>query len=616
MSTPFGTNAMNNPMNPVPVPFSLLTATFDGLNRSLASEVLTKALEAVKKTLPLINAEGIVLEAVALDHRSNTGGLVFSSIIVLGTLAGKRDFGANHVLLLADSGEPLSALTETTGALSYTVPRFEGDALDEAYKEAVLARTGALLDAGAQNISTHGLVVPRGFNFADEKALYDLIVTAVGPVVATLRQISSKSPILNLAALDKVTNAFDITVNTNEHQGTGYDGLPVRRDISITTMVTPRQRENANRSVHGGNTPRMFTKLGGYMDVIWAPVTPPVQGMGWIPAETLPTVKYTPRFVITEMENMITNSLPGQLMALATARALLDNRNWWAAFQQRPRMNSMAKGSVDMRDPGAFNIEGNLEGSAGYGSAIDTSTSTFTLVEMADMLSKLMHPEVLITLAVSRSGPDAWMNNPFVEAARGSTFAITEILRAADTLTGGEFAKYYGADPVSPVILTGNDQIGYQDVAHAGYYVDREGVKRDIRDIDYLALMNLRGHNTPELGAQYTDTQNRQEYNARIRLDRRARIIQECLGSSEVVFTDIYRLVNFTGKFSVALARAVAACGISTRINSSNPFTDYTSNRAELNWLRQAYGAQIGNVFQGNQQNFSTGSQFSSGPQW
>lgn len=577
----FYMSAQNNATAPL---FSLMEANFDGLSRGMASEVLTKSLEASKEALKSIRKDGIEYSVVPLDHRAENK-VIFSGLVFCGKDIDPNGTGmvAYHTLMLEDSGEPISPLVENINGLQVEVPRFVADAWDEEYVGAVQALIEREFAMGSNVFNTGAQVAPRGFNWDDKAAVYQLVDSCIRADGSCIKHFRPTVQKLNLSRVDRNADSLQIVVNPNDHQLIDAAGQPIRNDISITTSIVPRQKPQASRSLNSSSQPKLFTKVGGYMDVFWAPSAQPHGGYGY-PMQTneLPTWKFAPRFVVTNMENMLTTSVAGQLLALVTARSVQENQNWWTAFIPRSRTGGKR---IDIRDPGAFNIEGNLGQEAGYGKIVKTDSATFTLQDMGDLLSKLFRPEVHISLTVSRLGSDAWFNEVFVEAAKGNVDAISDIIAGANELTGGTFAKYYNSAN-NPVIQNGNQAQGHQDCLHGGYYIGEDG-KRDIRDIDYLAVMNLKGSNDPMIGAKWTDTFNRVDYPIRLRMASRKRLIDEATGM-EMHYTGIHRLVTFTNEFMNALTKAVIECGITTNVSCPNPFADYSTQRAQVDWLARS----------------------------
>jgi len=218
----------------------------------------------------------------------------------------------------------------------------------------------------------------------------------------------------------------------------------------------------------------------------------------------------------------------------------------------------LAAGShrVDRRDIGALNIEGNISNDpSGYDKLFDTKDSSFDGLALQRLITSLFMPGMFFSLRVSEAGADTWYNSVFKAAADGNPNAITAILAAANTLTNGNFQKFYTSGQ-SPVLKN-------EDRVHSGYWSDG-GVKSDLADIDYLAVMNLVGRNDPTVGAAWTNTFYGTSEPLNVRLAARWKMINEITGGTAVL-TGYARLVTFTNEFIEAFGKAVAATGLTMR---------------------------------------------------
>src|SRR5690606_27028199 len=99
---------------------------------------------------------------------------------------------------------------------------------------------------------------------------------------------------------------------------------------------------------------------------------------------------------------------------------------------------------------------------------------------------------------------------------------------------------------------------------HLGYYTNADGEMRDIRDIDYLALLNMIGGKDIRTVEEVMDTFDRTDIPVEIRLDRRYRILKEVLGDSMVIKGYATR-ITFDAKFIEALIAACESAGINVR---------------------------------------------------
>lgn len=577
-----------------------------GISRNPTSEVLTKAQlkisEYFKEKLNIDKP----LEAVILPiDNSKETALYLSGLIVAVLNSANKSLGVSyHILLLEGSNEPMTPRTDTWQNQQIIVDRVAGDVLDNKYMQVAQAIVQQAYP-GMDVYANSGQVVPRTFNWDDEEAVRNLAVNSVYPDVTDLESRMG-APDVDLSTWAR-DSALQVQLNFNEPDRTDYSGLPVRNNIAITLTAIDNTKGN-QQSVNTQERTKRISHLGGFIDLIWAP-DPGVSHQYLNVQQAAPQFKFSPRFVMTNLENELRMTPASQLLAMVTALTLRENNNWYPYYQ--PRNLHGSGNQKDLRDIGAINFEANLMGEpSGYGQRIDTKTSTFTPQDLGRLLSSTIRSQLTFSLDVSECGSDTWYNEIFAAAAAGAIAAQEDIIHAANVLTGGQFGQVYQSGE-SPVLV--ND-----DRIHLGYYIGNDGQKHDIREIDYLAVLNLQG-DTDVLAAQaWSDTFLRLDYPPAKRLQERKRMIIDLI-RADVVFTGFARRVTFNGRFLEALAAACKAAGLDTRVTSPSFGGDYTSQRASASWL-SASAVQPGvsglfNMGVGNQpQNNFGGARF--GTRW
>ena len=213
-----------------------------------------------------------------------------------------------------------------------------------------------------------------------------------------------------------------------------------------------------------------------------------------------------------------------------------------------------------MHDIGAIGIEANFENNPnGVGTRIDTMSDSFKPEHLHKLIASTIKPGLIMSLDVPECGPETWYNDVFAAAAENNQKANAAIVDAAMTLTNGAFGRYFPTG--AQVAIDENNRI------HMGHYSDANGVRKDIRDIDYLAVMNLVGEKDPQVIRDWSDTFLRTNYPLPLRLSARKRIISGIF--SDVVFTGFARRVTFTPEFINALEKACSEVGLMIRSVSS-----------------------------------------------
>ena len=311
--------------------------------------------------------------------------------------------------------------------------------------------------------------------------------------------------------------------------------------------------------------------VNGFMDLIWDPIVQ--NNVGYVNPyqQTVATQKYLPRFIITQLDPVRLLTLPAQLLALVSAVLMREDNTWVGAF--RPRITSGK--DVDLHDIGGVGIEANMENNSnGIGTKINTKADSFRPEMLGQLIGMTMKPGLVLSMDIPECGAQTWYSEVFQAAAGGSQKAITAIIEAADILTGGRFKPIF------------NGRIFIDDVnkIHLGYYTDKNGVRRDIRDIDYLAVANTVGEKNPTVIRDWSDSFLRTQIPLAQRLMVRKKIIDGILTAP--VFTGFARRVTFDHTFIDALVTAVRDTGLHIR-NTGN-FLDTGYERATGGFFNNA----------------------------
>lgn len=534
-------------------PGSLMRAP---MGRTQASEVLTKTAKALNALFD--EAVNGAFEVKTLPIAAeNTENLSVSVLVVCVRQRDQLENGvAYHTLILEGSAEPIAPRFEMINGRNTEITKVAGDAFDAIMERAVLQ---VVQDAypGANLFNVEACVVPRGFDLADTQSLYALASNAV---FAAATELESKTPgfqDLNLAAAKGDAN-LQVRTSYGNPQIRDAVGAPVRADIDVSFSATPLNQGQANVQ-HGVDRVQQLASVGGYLDLVWNPqqaVPGPYQAYQ---SNTPPSFqRYVARFVMTNLESTKILTIPAQLLALVTALTLDENNAWTHAF----RPQQFVGDSIDMNDIGAVGIEVNFDNDpSGFGRREDTKSDGFKPENLHRLVEAVIQKGLLFSLDVPECSPQTWYNSVFAHAARGNNDAVKAIVDAANTLTNGNFSKYYDG---SQIATDENNRI------HLGYYTDRNGVKQDIRNIHYLAVMNMVGEKDPTIIRAWSDTFSNVFQPLETRLADRKKIITGLV--SDAVFTGFATRVTFNKNFLEALARGCVDAGLQMRAIS--PYAD------------------------------------------
>lgn len=532
------------------------------MGKNIGSEVLAKLQKALTEVYTRADQK-FEISLVPVDN-NNESNLAFSSLVVCVRDKTFKDVGyAYYTMVLEASGEKIPPRFETINNQQVEVLRVAGDAVDEDLMKVVSAKVAAAFP-GQKIFPADAMVVPASFNTEDPKAVHALAVNAA---LATFTEINMRSPNfndLNLAQSKHDSNLL-VRLSFDKTQVENAAGEPQRSDVKIDFTSQQNQQQN-NRSLNSGDRVTKVAQLSGFVDVVWAPVQTQMGMAQYTMPQQNPMMnqKYVSRLVLTNVENNFSTTLPSYLLAIVTALSVRDDNNWYNVFKSSPSFGNESL----MHDVGALNIEANMENNAnGIGARIDTKKDTFAIADLARLLAMTIRPGLVISMDVPDCGPQTWYTSVFAAASNGSRGATEAIYNAAMTLTNGAFSRHF--QPAMPMFSDQGNRI------HLGTYVSSSGVKRDIRDIDYLAVMNMT--NDVEIIRKWSDTFNAVGIPLLDRLAQRKRIITGIATNAEI--TGFASRVTFTEGFLKALAAACAEAGLIVRIDTAMSGIGFQNDR-------------------------------------
>ena len=544
---------------PASAPMSFMNLGYNfGLTRSTTDEAMTKALAVFKEDIKKQFEDRKIdpafeISLLAVDNSMGTG-VRFSGIVVATTHKDVAQVVSIHTVLVEGSSDPIVPKIESARGVQYEVMLTAGDTIDRTYVDEV-RRTVEKAYPNFRIVNADAQVLHRDFNYDDKHQVRTFVQNFVLPTTTMLVTSAQGFQDLNLGRIERDTSV-GVQRSFNEGQMLDYSGHPVRADIKVTMSAYTGQKSQTG-SLNTQEQSRVLAVIGGYIDTVWSDEQANQMNYAMVQG---PKPKFKARLVMTALENQAMQTIPAQLLALAGSMILREGNNWFSYFT--PRRLAAGAHRVDKRDVGALNIEGNLSNDpSGFDKHFDTKESTFDGMALQRFIVGLFFPDMYFTLRVSEAGADTWYNSVFKAAADGNPNAINAILAGANTLTNGNFQKFYTSGS-SPVLKN-------EDRVHMGYYIDANGVKCDIADIDYIAIMNLVGRNDPSVGAAWSNTFYNTNEPLNVRLAARWKMINDVVGGTAVL-TGYGRLVTFTHEFIEAFSKAVPSTGLTIRQIGNN----------------------------------------------
>ena len=599
-----------------PKPFSFTNASpfaaFGGRNQT--GEVLSRTVQAFTEALkgrPDVPAN-IDIKLIGVDNKTTTG-LYYSTILLTVRPVGNVTAAVfYHAFLLEGSGEPIRPSIETFNGQGVEITKTPSDAYDAAFVKIVTAVLNTNFPSCNKFVNCDAEIVYKSLlNLEDKAAVWKQLYNGIAACIGLMTVSKDTFQDLNLNYLDLGNSRLSSSIQFTDVPLLDYAEHPVRNDIQIELSTVPaaRQVNSASRSLNdaGSQSVKLVT-LAGYIEFIYSPVAQQQQGPYGPPAVQAPP--YSARFVMTAAENLAYPTTAGALLAIIASQSLNVNYAWLPNF--RPRILA-GKNTVDKKAVGALNIEANYfndqaEGQRSYGQAkpfakfIDFASGKSTDNEVFSFIAGVVRPELSFSMDISECGADTWINAVFLAAADGKQGAINEILKAAVMLTNGNFTKYYptGENPI----------IQDMERIHLGYYHNEKGELRDRRDIDYLALMNLRGKVEPRVGADYANTYFLTDTPPDVRLSERKKLDEHA--GVDITYSGYARRITVKAAFIYALVMGAKDCSLNITTISQTTGANMFNNRAVPSFLSQsAVNPNQGGVFNNNV--FGGGSSYSTG---
>jgi hypothetical protein len=546
--------------------------------RSSGSDYYNKLKNALTEIYKNAN-EGSIVDIIDLDNTSEPA-LMFSSMIVTIRYKHSPEFGvAYHVLLLEATGDKITPLMDNTNGMQIEILRVAGDAMD-----------GVLFDLARDRVQrtfpnypiflVNGCVVPAAFNPEDQYAVYRLALNAG---LAGGTELAIRDPNFQDLNLQPIVGDSNLSVNLgfNKSQIEDAVGQPMRSDVLINFSSKRdnkgrNQSERQSASLNAGNQEVKISEASCFIDLLWNPGQH--QHNAFAPQMQVDTRKYVPRLVITNLVSNSCYSIGSVLLALATTVNLRNADHWYQAFKPV----TYADREIDMCDIGALNIEANLfnEPSAnGYGTRVKTKDDTFKLDDLGQFLRALVREGMIVSLDCPEAGPQTWYTSIFAAASANSQDAYNIIINAANQLTNNNFQRHFTAG--TAMFSDFNNRI------HNGYWRDKNGAHRDLRDFDHLAVCNLVGDRNPQFIRDWSDTFLRTTFPLAQRLAARKKMIMALSGET-AVFTGFSQRVTFSAAFLMALDSAIADTGISVMITTPLSASDFNNLRGEADFANTA----------------------------
>jgi hypothetical protein len=412
---------------------------------------------------------------------------------------------------------------------------FLWDQIEQILRTSTGAQDVTFLEAGDS-------VIPPSVNEEDEQRFHAISFSVINALMGFMENYTGNEAPINVGM---VANSDRISSEVEYLPGQLEDsfGNPVRTDISL----------KLRGSVKGQNSQQFdqfvdLAAVDGFVDLLFEPE----QNVGPMGMNgPMGSLTYRPNLIVTRVDSQINiQSRELQLLGLVQTRMLSGVNKIIELF--RP---SHGKKGTDFKDIGAFGLEAPYHTPKGIqpppGKVWDTKSSKFSDQDFYALFVNTVHNDVVVSMDIEEHGDLTWVNDALIGAADGSPEAFQAIVKAADNLTNGFFSQEFERLGGGPLVNNDFNRI------HLGYYFDEDGARRDIRDIDYLAVLNGKDL---DVVATWSESFIANETPLEMRMDDRLRILNSLLGKVHV--TGFARRLTFTPNFMGALDFACRRAGL------------------------------------------------------
>lgn len=533
-------------------PSSILQRSFQPGMQDASVDKLAKLLEeTIKKNGPAVERLASATRFRGVSARN----LEEDVACVLATLEFTNDDGAHYVatriilVYLGEGNYPVRNFNDRGN--KYRVQARAADAATVEYCDKVNGLiqemtngTVTILPAGIETITPD-------FDAEDKEQVIRLMQSTVSSIEDVIDSVTTGDVFDATQVVDEGYRLKIAPIISEDNQYT-LTGQPIRADIQIPWIVTSAPNNERGRREDRSGTEAEFTRTLGYIEL--DPIAQRRARFGKRDLDDEPS--FTAVFVTTNATSTdpsAASTLEVAMLGQLGAYMSTANNFWTNVFQ--PSISADNK----MRALGGLGY--NIASIGDYIKDIDSNaTDRYMVEDLLDMIltkpkdSNVPTPSFSSDLdpANDKSGNVAIL----LSAAQGDEEANQLIIDACDNVTGGAFLEHWD-DPTDTILEDSGALISI------GYYMVG-GVKRDIRDFDTQALLNLLDGEMDyfwEIMSTY-DAQNGDP----LRLMKEREEMMSNFVGTKVTYTSYAVRVNWNPDFLEALHDAASDAGIQPTI--------------------------------------------------
>lgn len=540
------------------------------LGRQGGTVRLNDLYERADRVVSKVNSSEIKLSVIKLDHQEHS--LYVPAIVLVGRNLGVTNGKVFAYAMLLEQEQTAEPEVRSQNGYKIIIPVVTGTAWDSKYAEAVKRHVAVTCGVKQEEVvAFSACVVPKDLDFSapDQNSvnpnLTNLLANA-GFAVNTKLTEERGLPIFRLQG-SAPNEVMVVEPKFSRNLKKNLVGREMRADIELTFSL--KQQQQKNHSLNGGeNASRVFGTMTGYIDFL-SVINENQPGAWGNQAQVVN--KSSPLFVITSMFTAQAGSIHGQLTMLMSAATMAANDEWVNSLYERHLASKRSGEALDIGEVGGLNIEANLPiyrpkeatgMNQAFGPIIDTRVADFDRARYIGLVQQLCHQDMFIAIDAPNVGAESWYTDLFRASSLNNEigrWSTQRIFQALQELTNNKFAIHFQA-------LTRNTQLWISDpvTIHNGYYISRNGnERRDIRDIDQLAINNCLGATDPLACARWASTFMPGVDQERALTERKEMIEQICGGSNNVVYTG-YSTRLF---LNPAVIKAMMMCAAEAKFN-------------------------------------------------
>lgn len=511
----------------------------------------------------------------------------------------------SYSVLIVESDTELNPLTETGRdgrPIEITIVPF--DTYDELYDDEVRRAIVAQLKGVSPETNMHWAgvsVLPIEMKVNEDTDLRGILseVTkqATSGIYKDTLQANQASMSLGQVLVD---NKYELHASLSMKPViSDLTGLPVHADAVISTKAAmPHQQRSRsiNQQYRSGAKRNSFalSDVAVSMDLIYVePNTQPIYGRR---DELLSNRRrqeaephYLGNVIISDISSGINSNMPLGSVLLAISSVVITHADEVYPELLKPSTDSTR---VELGDFGAVGYDiPNADGDVGY---IDVTSAEFT-EGGSEAFYRLVYEEVSPNLMLSIDIPEAQLGSRAVKALEDTATsgnknqAINLVIDTANELTNGKFDFYANQIGYNYAEVLSSNAL----LVPMGYWIDPQNNRRDIREIDYLAVRKWSGENNAQQVLEQWERASALGGDQYLNAAERIEIIKRIVGTNNVFVKGYAWRYLINSQFITALSEATIEIGIAPSFHNLSQreqrrlrgnyadYNNYTLSRSE-----------------------------------